>query len=450
MSSDEEFEYEYSDEELDYDEEDGADDDAIEMENKFYEAEDGKHANPETSLAQFEEVVALEAARGDEVKWRFKSLLNIVLLKNKLGVPTLLDSYQALLGLVEKVTTNESTDAINTVLDTMGSSVHESFDVTVVSKLYEVTLAYLKRIDARRLWFTTNVKLGQLLSAQEQWGRVGPIVEALHATCRQADGSDDITQATNLMQVYALELRWRAAVGDKSRTREIHERVQRLSAAVSDPRIMGGIHEAFGLMHMADDAWEDAYNELFDAFKSHQDAGNPRAKKCLQYLVLSNMVGQSDIDPFNSREAKVFKDDPEIQAMLTLRRAFEGNDIALFNRTLHHPQYQLDSDPVIAKYMAPLIHTFRCQAALQLCKPYTVVRLSFLAKHLHVSEPEAEKLLVGLILSKRLDGQIDQISACVHLRKAGSGAQPQTHAAIKAWSDKLAAMRRGLAAKLGR
>ena len=39
---------------------------------------------------------------------------------------------------------------------------------------------------------------------------------------------------------------------------------------------------------------------------------------CLKYLVLANMLTQSAINPFDSQEAKPFKNNPEIIAMTNL------------------------------------------------------------------------------------------------------------------------------------
>ena len=53
-----------------------------------------------------------------------------------------------------------------------------------------------------------------------------------------------------------------------------------------------------------------------------------------KYLVLANMLSQSDINPFDSQEAKPYKSDPEIQAMTELREAYQNNDIDQFERIL--------------------------------------------------------------------------------------------------------------------
>ena len=45
-----------------------------------------------------------------------------------------------------------------------------------------------------------------------------------------------------------------------------------------------------------------------------------RRTVCLKYLVLANMLMKSDINPFDSQEAKPYKNDPEILAMTNLVR----------------------------------------------------------------------------------------------------------------------------------
>eukprot|EP00515_Schizochytrium_aggregatum_P003165 CAMPEP_0202056624 /NCGR_PEP_ID=MMETSP0963-20130614/24928_1 /ASSEMBLY_ACC=CAM_ASM_000494 /TAXON_ID=4773 /ORGANISM="Schizochytrium aggregatum, Strain ATCC28209" /LENGTH=70 /DNA_ID=CAMNT_0048622391 /DNA_START=1 /DNA_END=210 /DNA_ORIENTATION=- len=70
---------------------------------------------------------------------------------------------------------------------------------------------------------------------------------------------------------------------------------------------------------MEEENWSDAYDEFFEGFRNYQEAGNPRAKQCLKYVVLANMIALKDINPFDSREAKVYKDDKDIMAMMRLR-----------------------------------------------------------------------------------------------------------------------------------
>ena len=51
-------------------------------------------------------------------------------------------------------------------------------------------------------------------------------------------------------------------------------------------------------------------------------------------LVLANMLMKSGINPFDSQEAKPYKNDVEILAMTNLVNAYQNNDIKDFEKIL--------------------------------------------------------------------------------------------------------------------
>ena len=62
-------------------------------------------------------------------------------------------------------------------------------------------------------------------------------------------------------------------------------------------------------------------------FQNYDESGSPRRTTCLKYLVLANMLMKSGINPFDSQEAKPYKNDREILAMTNLVSAYQNNDI---------------------------------------------------------------------------------------------------------------------------
>lgn len=78
---------------------------------------------------------------------------------------------------------------------------------------------------------------------------------------------------------------------------------------------------------MSEKKWEKALEELFESFKNYQESGNVRAKTVLKYVILASILSGSEINYSGTREAKVYKDDPQIIAIMNLRTAFENNDI---------------------------------------------------------------------------------------------------------------------------
>jgi hypothetical protein len=168
------------------------------------------------------------------------------------------------------------------------------------------------------------------------------------------------------------------------------------------------IREEGGKMYLEERQWMLAYNEFFESFRNYQEAGQARATQCLKYVVLANMLASSDINPFDSREAKVYQDVDEIGAMLLLRSAYETNDIKQFEKVLQNPKYKLLSDPIMMKYLQPLLRNIRCQVMKSYVRPYRVMQMQSVAKAVNISLQEAEEIAVVLIQNGELHAKIDQ------------------------------------------
>mmetsp|Transcript_1712 Transcript_1712/g.5927 ORF Transcript_1712/g.5927 Transcript_1712/m.5927 type:complete len:443 (-) Transcript_1712:201-1529(-) len=440
MSDDEDYEYDYGS----GDEEVEVADDEIEIENSFYEADDCRQDDPARAIELFERVVELETSKGDEVKWRFKALQHLVVLHFAQGeTDSMVRRYEEMLSFAAQVTRNESTDAINGTLDTLSTST----DWTALSKVYEVTLAALRHQNNERLWFTTNLKLAKAYLGGKAYNKVEALLDELKRSCRHEDGSDDAAKGTHLLDVYALEIQLCSETEDLARMREVYPRTVHLNAAVADPRIMGVIREEGGRMYMRQSAWSLAYNEFYEAFRAHQEAGNPRAKSCLKYVVLANMLALSDINPFAAREAKVFQDDREIVAVLDLRMAYESNDLMRFERVLANKTNHINDDPFMMTYVDPLRRRMREQVLVNITRPYRKVTLQFLATELKLSAEEVEGLLVDMILEGRLDGQIEQINGYLLLGGERTSAASRKLQAIGKWANTLESLVGSLSAR---
>lgn len=165
-------------------------------------------------------------------------------------------------------------------------------------------------------------------------------------------------------------------------------------------------------MYLEQREWLLAYNELFASFRNHQEAGNARAVQVLKYAVLANMLAGSAINPFDSREAKVYQDVAEIGAMLLLRSAYDANDIAQFEKILggggSSSSRLLLRDPIMARYVEPLLRNLRCRVLKEMTKPYDILTLENLARALRVSVKDTEVLAIALIQDDELQAKIDQ------------------------------------------
>lgn len=159
---------------------------------------------------------------------------------------------------------------------------------------------------------------------------------------------------------------------------------------------------------MSHGEYEAAGKTFFQAFKSYDEAGDPSRLRCLKYLVLASMLHASSINPFDSQEARPYRDDPEIVAMTNLVQAFHSNDIQAFERILRQNKKRIMGDEFVREHIEDLLRTIRTQVLRRLIRPYKRISLAAIATALNdITVKEIESLLVGLILDGSLDGSID-------------------------------------------
>lgn len=409
------------------------------LENTFYDAEESRMSDPLKSLHLFERCVVLvkDVSGQDVLRWQWKSLEQVVLLRAKLRVDSklIVEAFSELLTHMNKVTPNEVNDTINNILDVVSGLPQQSMDNADSQKnldeLYDIALEKLKSGNNERLWFNANLKRGKSFLNRGEYDRLANVLKELHAS---KSVNDPINKGSYFLEVYALEIAMYSATKEKQKMRETYSKTQALSAAIQDPRIMGGIHESGGKMYMEEGLWGKAYDEFFAGFRHMQEAGDSRAKQCLKLVVLANMLAVSTINPFDSREAKVYQNDEEIKAMLNLRTAFENSDIKEFERVLRDPKSGITSDPFINKYTSSLLKNIRSATLVHIVRPYNRIRLTFLGREVGINEKEAEDLVAQLILDGKIEGRIDQQGGLLDLSAGAHGtASSKKYAELESW-----------------
>ncbi|KAL2911996.1 COP9/signalosome complex subunit Csn2 [Polyrhizophydium stewartii] len=435
---------------FDYEESGGEDDEDthVDLENKYYSAKGLKEDSPKAALKEFRAVVDAETDKGD---WGFKALKQIVKLSFKLGdypsashmlTPLTLSHYKEMLTYTRSaVTRNYSEKSINNILDFVSGSQ----DMVFLEDFYSITLADLEesKNDASpaRLWVKTNLKLAKLWLDRREYGRMTKITRQLHLSCQNDDGTDDQRKGTLLLEIFALEIQMYTETKNNKKLKSVYQQCLNVKSAISHPRIMGVIRECGGKMHMGEAEWEKSQTDFFEAFKSYDEAGSPQRIQCLKYLVLANMLAESQINPFDSQETKPYKNDPQIVAMTNLVNAFQRKEITEFERILKTNRATIMDDAFIRTYIDGVLKSIRMQVLVKLLKPYTRMELAFISKQLNVPTTEVEDLLVNLILDNRIAGKIDQINQRIELDQESSNNQ---YAAMQKWSTNAQSLYRSI------
>lgn len=132
------------------------------------------------------------------------------------------------------------------------------------------------------------------------------------------------------------------------------------------------------------------------------------------------MLCESQINHADTREARVYKDDKQIMAIMNLRTAYEKNDIGKIQAILSDKKNDVFADQEIAQYLDDLLRNIRLNVLQQKVQPYRSVKLEFLAKEINISPAEVRQLLSELILEDRIDASIDQLSGYLEMNSHNS------------------------------
>ncbi|UJR15391.1 hypothetical protein I4U23_002339 [Adineta vaga] len=383
------------------------------LENQYYFSEALMEDDSDAALESFKNVLSLEKKVGTKGDWGFKSLEQMVkIYLKKKDFDQMLTSYEELLTYIKSaVTRNESEKTVNSIID----QISISGQLDLIEKFFQTTLNALKEAKNNRLWFKVYLKLGKLYEEQQDYNKLPKVIKDLYKLCDSPEGVDSQHRGTQLLEIYALEIQMHTSQKNNKKLKQLYEASLHIKSAIPHPLIMGVIRECGGKMHLREQEYEKAHTDFFEAFKNYDEPGSPRRITCLKYLVLANMLMRSTINPFDSQEAKPYKDNPDIQAMTNLIGAYQNNNIKEFETILQKNRQSIMDDPFIREHIEILLRTIRTKVLVRLIKPYTKIHMKFIAHELNIDTYEVENLLISCILDQTIQGKIDQANSVLEL-----------------------------------
>lgn len=419
---------------LEYSEDSNSEPD-VDLENQYYNSKALKEENCSLALQSFQKVLDLEEEQGE---WGFKALKQMTKINFKLGnYKEMMNTYKKLLTYIKSaVTRNYSEKSINSILDYISTSKQ----MDLLQSFYETTLEALKDAKNDRLWFKTNTKLGKLYYDREEFIKLAKILRQLHQSCQTQDGEDDLKKGTQLLEIYALEIQMYTAQKNNKKLKGLYEQSLHIKSAIPHPLIMGVIRECGGKMHLREGEYDKAHTDFFEAFKNYDESGSPRRTTCLKYLVLANMLMKSGINPFDSQEAKPYKNDPDILAMTNLVSAYQNNDITEFEKIVATNRASIMGDQFIREHIEDLLRNIRTQVLCKLIQPYTRIRIPFISMELKIPPDDVEGLLVSCILDGTVKGRINQLEQVLVIDGKNRTRGEPRYNALDQWTQQLSSL----------
>jgi len=292
-----------------------------------------------------------------------------------------------------------------------------------------------------------ELRLAKVLLKRQDFSEMDPLLESMHNSCK-IDGEDDPTKGNQLIEIYAMKIEryLRDTNPDLKILKNLYTKAVTIKA-ICNPRYLGIIHECGGKLFLVERNYKDANTDFIEAFKGYDSAGaKDFAIQCLKYLILSNMLSNSPVNPFDEQRAKSYQQSPEIQSMLNLIEAYRSRQITNFERVLKSKDSKdLLADPFISDYIQDLRKKLRSHVLKSLIRPYKNITLAYITQELQVSSKEAEALLVELILDKEIVGKIDQIKQLLLLQ---SDKASNSYTGLSLWVKNLTSLEKSIVGRV--
>jgi len=318
-----------------------------------------------------------------------------------------------------------------------------------IKELFQITLKKLDDIGNKKASLRLELRLAKVLLKRQDFVEMDQLLDSMHDRCKQENGEDDPTKGNQLIEIYAMKIE-RYLRDSQPNFKILKSLYIKASAikALCNPRYLGIIHESGGKIYLVERNYKDSYTDFIEAFKGYDSAGSREfAIQCLKYLILSNMLSNSPVNPFDEQRAKSYQQSPEIESMLNLIEAYRNRQISNFERVLKKNSKDLMSDPFISDYIQDLRKKLRSHVLKSLIRPYKNITLSYITAELQVSEKEAEALLVELILDKEILGKIDQIHRLLLLQSDRSS-NTATYTGLSLWVKNLTSLEKSIVSRV--
>jgi len=293
------------------------------------------------------------------------------------------------------------------------------------------------------------LRLAKVLLKRQDFVEMDKLLESMHQSCKLENEEDDPTKGNQLVEIYAMKIE--RYLRDTNPNFKILKNLYLKAVnikALCNPRYLGIIHESGGKLFLVERSYKEAYTDFIEAFKGYDSAGSREfAIQCLKYLILSNMLSNSPVNPFDEQRAKSYQQSPEIESMLNLIEAYRNRQITNFERVLKKNSKDLMGDPFISDYIQDLRKKLRSHVLKSLIRPYRNITLSYVTAELQVTDKEAEALLVELLLDKEIAGKIDQIHKILVV-KSDKSSNTSTYSGLNLWVRNLSNLEKSIVSRV--
>lgn len=378
-------------------------------ENRYYTGKNYRADEPERAAREFQSVI--DEDRHSE--WASKSAKQLFKLSVNRKMPS--EKTQELFSQFLEVTLNSNDNQTDreksfcSMLDFILSTNPQN-----KVELHEIALQSLSSYPTEsRLVCRTRLNLARLLLDRRDYNEALRIVEETSILTDSDGGSS--WKVPLLIELYSLRISLALALGTGDEA-VYYELASAEKLHMTHPRISAIIRECGGMLAIKREAWNEARDLFLKSFKSYDEAGSPERFRALRYYVLTCIMTQSKLNPFDSQETKAYHEYEEVSGLVKLVEAFLKFDSVVFKATAKLFEAEVANDANLTWLLEKVQRSFEYQSLAHFVGPYSRVTYAFLADAAQVPVTAIPGLMAQLILDKVIpDARLDDVNGIVIL-----------------------------------
>ncbi|KAG7931107.1 hypothetical protein KL934_004228 [Ogataea polymorpha] len=390
--------YDDDEEELSFEEDDAqesVDESATDMESRYFW---GKELRQDEKLEEALQVFQENIDKNDNPEYVFKSTKQAVKVSIELGDAVKIMRYLDLFfEQLPQMAVSYGDSSFSKMLHRFDHPI-PGCSSELQKQVYDKFSAYLRASNSSNERLVIRVELGRagLLLAEQNYREARLLLQKLEDS---VTASSEAIKSTYLLEVLALEMviasHGEINVEELSRLTKM---ANKLGSSIPQSRIVGIVKECSGLVAMFDEDFQTANHCFQESFRGFNECGDDRRVDVLMKYIISNLLSESEIDPFQSGDFQGFDDVPEIVKLMELYRYVQETDIAKYNTLLNDDEdfKKLMQGNLLAQFIPFVTELVHVRFVVEYLQLFKRVSLRQLQEKLKIQESDLEVMLLKL------------------------------------------------------
>lgn len=286
----------------------------------------------------------------------------------------------------------------------------------ILQKIYQLFIDHvsnkkLPNTKEHKIFIRASLYLANTFVLQENFDKASALLSKLEKTVGAcATSLKDAFLMDIIASEMALTVRHRFDLDELIR---LSGMVEYTKSAIPQSRIIGTIKESSGIIHMYDTEYNEANVCFQDSFKAFNECGDNHRTAVLVKFIISNILSESEINPFKSNDFQGFLSEQRIRILMELYKVVHEVNIDKYLCIVSHDPFKtiVCESVFLSRFIPEITSLIKVKYILKYIRAFSSISIVKLCDKLHVSEKELQLLLLHLNSKGLLKGiKVDWIS----------------------------------------